>query len=182
MSLHGRFAEIGKRDIWSPQRMAQERPDIRYQLVAIDFLPPQVLQHSMAELSRMLAAGKVQPLQNLAYDFSSIQTAFRQFSQAQHVGKIISRVAAPTETGKGHVGSWVISGGLGALGALTADWLISQRQRHVILLGRSGRSVVIHACPRRLPQSVPTTASASPLVLAGCPLGPALNPLILLRL
>ena len=31
--------EISKRDIWSPQRIAQERPDVDYQLVAIDFLP-----------------------------------------------------------------------------------------------------------------------------------------------
>lgn len=42
LSRGGRFAEIGKRDIWSLQRMAQERPDVRYQLVAIDFLPVQV--------------------------------------------------------------------------------------------------------------------------------------------
>ena len=35
-------AEISKRDIWSPQRVAQERPDVQYRLVAIDFLPPAV--------------------------------------------------------------------------------------------------------------------------------------------
>ena len=32
------MAEISKRDIWSPQRIAQERPDVQYRLVAIDFL------------------------------------------------------------------------------------------------------------------------------------------------
>lgn len=42
LSLNGRMAEISKRDIWSPQRVAQERPDIVYKLIAIDFLPPQV--------------------------------------------------------------------------------------------------------------------------------------------
>ena len=36
------MAEISKRDIWSPQRVAQERPDVEYRLVAIDFLPAQV--------------------------------------------------------------------------------------------------------------------------------------------
>lgn len=35
----GALAEIGKRDVWSPARVAQERPDIAYRLVAIDFLP-----------------------------------------------------------------------------------------------------------------------------------------------
>lgn len=38
----GRMAEISKRDVWSPQRVAQERPDVAYTLVAIDFLPPAV--------------------------------------------------------------------------------------------------------------------------------------------
>ena len=41
----GRLAEISKRDIWSPARVAQERPDLRYQLVAIDFLPVEVTPH-----------------------------------------------------------------------------------------------------------------------------------------
>lgn len=34
--------EISKRDIWSPARVAQERPDVNYKLVAIDFLPRKV--------------------------------------------------------------------------------------------------------------------------------------------
>jgi hypothetical protein len=42
LSQGGHFIEIGKRDIWSVQRIAQERPDVQYQLVAIDFLPTQV--------------------------------------------------------------------------------------------------------------------------------------------
>ena len=42
LGLGGRMAEISKRDIWSPQRVAQERPDVEYRLVAIDFLPAQV--------------------------------------------------------------------------------------------------------------------------------------------
>ncbi len=42
LNLNGKFVEIGKRDIWSAQRVAVERPDVRYSLVAIDFLPVQV--------------------------------------------------------------------------------------------------------------------------------------------
>ena len=43
LALNGRMAEISKRDIWSPERIAQERPDVAYKLIAIDFLSPQVL-------------------------------------------------------------------------------------------------------------------------------------------
>lgn len=42
LALNGRMTEISKRDIWSHQRVAQERPDVAYNLVAIDFLSPQV--------------------------------------------------------------------------------------------------------------------------------------------
>ena len=48
MAPGGKLAEISKRDIWSPQRVAQERPDVLCQLVAIDFLPTQVRLHTPA--------------------------------------------------------------------------------------------------------------------------------------
>lgn len=53
----GRFVEVGKRDIWSPQRAAQERPDVAYRLVAIDFWTPAVVGASMQRLAAMLAKG-----------------------------------------------------------------------------------------------------------------------------
>ena len=36
-------------------------------------------------------------------------------------------------------GRWVVTGGLGSLGMLTAGWLAGQGHRHITLLGRSGR-------------------------------------------
>ncbi len=33
---NGRFAEIAKRDIWTPEQMAEARPDIAYEIVALD--------------------------------------------------------------------------------------------------------------------------------------------------
>ena len=69
--------------------------------------------------------------------------AFRQFTHAQHVGKIVISIPPPApephQAPAGASGSWVISGGLGALGALAASWLVGQGQRHLLLLGRSGR-------------------------------------------
>ena len=32
----GRFAEIAKRDIWTPEQMAAARPDIDYEIIALD--------------------------------------------------------------------------------------------------------------------------------------------------
>lgn len=54
----GTFVEVGKRDIWSPQRAAQERPDAVYRLVAIDFWRPEVVGLNMARLAAMLCKGE----------------------------------------------------------------------------------------------------------------------------
>ena len=35
---NGRFVEIAKRDIWTPEQMAQARPDIQYEVLALDVL------------------------------------------------------------------------------------------------------------------------------------------------
>ena len=112
---------------------------MQYSLVAIDFLPLPVLNASLRQVASMLAAARVAPLQHLTYDFPDVIAAFRQFTHAQHIGKIVVRVPAPAEAAREASGSWVVSGGLGALGALTADWLAGQGQRHLVLLGRSGR-------------------------------------------
>ena len=55
--MQGCFVEVGKRDIWSAQRVAQERPDLAYHLVAIDFWTPEVVGRNMARLAVMLSKG-----------------------------------------------------------------------------------------------------------------------------
>ena len=58
------FVEVGKRDIWSPQRVAQERPDVAYHLIAIDFWTPEVVGTNLERLSGMLARGACSNLGN----------------------------------------------------------------------------------------------------------------------
>lgn len=58
VSVGGHFVEVGKRDIWCPQRVAQERPDLAYHLVAIDFWTPELVGQHMRRLAVMLHAGK----------------------------------------------------------------------------------------------------------------------------
>lgn len=78
-----KFAEIGKRDIWSPQRVAQERPDVSYQVVAIDFLPLSVLRSSFQRLADMLASEAITPVNALIYPFDSVVSAMRKLSQVR---------------------------------------------------------------------------------------------------
>ena len=58
ISMGGCFVEVAKRDIWSPQRVAQERPDLVYRLVAIDFWTPEVVGQHMSRLAVLLFKGK----------------------------------------------------------------------------------------------------------------------------
>lgn len=96
----------------------------------------------------MLVQRQVRPLPALVYDFSEIGTALRQFSAAKHVGKVVVRgpvsgAAAAgqprAETAEESSAAWVVTGGLGALGSLAAEWLVGQGVRNIYLLGRSGR-------------------------------------------
>jgi len=138
----GNFAEIGKRDIWSHARIAQERPDISYRIVAIDFLLAKSLGAKMQRLGALLAAGTVAPPQTNSFRLGDAASAFRKYSQAQHIGKLVLE-APPTRCnppGNSESGSVVISGGLGSLGLLTASWLAGRKEQHLVLLGRSGRA------------------------------------------
>ena len=58
IQMQGCFVEVGKRDIWSQQRVAQERPDLAYRLVAIDFWTPEVVGRNMMRLAAMLSKGE----------------------------------------------------------------------------------------------------------------------------
>lgn len=133
-----RFVEIGKRDIWSATRFAQERPDVQTTTVAIDFFPPRVLNRLMTRLAGLLAVGKVTPPQTDVYRLGAVADAFRKYSQVQHIGKLVLTATAPSGVPR-EAATTVITGGLGDLGLLTLGWLIGQGERYFKLLSRSGR-------------------------------------------
>ena len=144
LQIGGQFVEIGKRDIWSAARVAQDRPDVSYHFVAVDFLPQNVIQHSLQGISGGLSQGSLQPLPQVLHRVHDAQAAFRQMSQARHVGKIIIQTqqaqhAQRTSSTAAMPGLTVITGGLGTLGSTVANWMSSQQQGSLCLVGRSGR-------------------------------------------
>eukprot|EP00883_Tetradesmus_obliquus_P011533 jgi/Sobl393_1/4315/SZX67650.1 len=142
----GRFVEIGKRDIWTPNTFVKERPDVDMQLVAVDFLPPHILQQQLMRVATMMAAGQLQPLTQAAYSMTSVVAAMRLLAQASHVGKVV--VSAPpagifaggSAAGAHSRASVAITGGSGGLGLLMAQWLAaSGAVREIHLFSRQGR-------------------------------------------
>lgn len=64
------------------------------------------------------------PLPALGYPMGSAAEALRQLAAAQHIGKVV--VEAPAAAPCKLPGRWLVLGGLGALGLLSARWLASQ--------------------------------------------------------
>lgn len=80
-----RLVELAKRDIWSPQRAAQERPDVAYSLLAVDFLPDAVLRRSLRAVAARLASGLCNPLCSVGHALGRAAAGFRLMMQARRI-------------------------------------------------------------------------------------------------
>ncbi|MBO0880673.1 MAG: SDR family NAD(P)-dependent oxidoreductase, partial [Mycobacterium sp.] len=134
---NGRFAEIAKRDIWTPEQMAEARPDINYEIVALDgtiMRDPDRIQGLLVEVSGGLASGEWTPLPAEIYPLTEAKTAFRRMQQARHVGKIVLQMPSPLQPRSDR--SYLITGGLGAIGLHTASYLAQLGAGEIVLTSR----------------------------------------------
>ncbi|WP_264991112.1 SDR family NAD(P)-dependent oxidoreductase, partial [Mycobacterium kiyosense] len=134
---NGRFAEIAKRDIWSPEQMAAERPDIGYEIVALDgtiMSDPAHIQRLLVEVSDGLARGEWSPLPVEIYPLTEAKTAFRRMQQARHIGKIVLQMPKPLQLHGDR--TYLITGGLGALGLHTAAHFAQLGAGDIVLTSR----------------------------------------------
>ena len=133
----GRFAEIAKRDIWTPEQMAAVRPDIDYGVVALDMTTltdPGHIQRLMAEVSEGLSRGEWKPVAAEVYPLTEARAAFRRMQQARHIGKIVVQMPKPLAPRGDR--SYLVTGGLGALGLHTAAYLAQLGAGDIVLASR----------------------------------------------
>jgi len=133
----GRFAEIAKRDIWTPEQMAAVRPDIDYEIIALDATiehEPERVGKLLAELADSMADGELAPLPVEVYPLTEAKTAFRRMQQARHIGKIVLQMPKPLQPRGDR--SYLITGGLGALGLHTAAHLAQLGAGDIVLTSR----------------------------------------------
>ncbi len=140
----GRFVEISKRDIWSPARLAQDRPDLHYSLLAVDFLPPSAVHSALTRAAQAVSSGSFCPLPQVTHGLQNVQAALRQMTQARHVGKVVVTCASSQQPVSQAHGRWVVTGGLGSLGALVSSWLSQHGAEDLMLTGRTGKLLADH--------------------------------------
>ena len=152
----GCFLEIGKRDIWSKEQMAQVQPEAAYHVYDLGEVmrdSPALIQTLLRDLAQSIDRGELKPLPQRVFALNAAAEAFRFMERAKHIGKIV--VAQPLDRSSHPIairadGTYLITGGLGGLGLHTARWLVDQGARHVILVGRHEPSEAAQAAIHEL--------------------------------
>lgn len=137
----GRFIELGKFGIRSMEKVRELRPDCHYypfDLLDIATAKPEVIKNLFGELMPLFEQRQLKALPYAEFPIQDAVGAFRFMSQAKHIGKIV--VTHPAQQHRGELvrrdGSYLIVGGLGALGLEVANWLIDRGAEHLVLTSR----------------------------------------------
>ncbi|HEX5471404.1 MAG TPA: SDR family NAD(P)-dependent oxidoreductase, partial [Lacipirellulaceae bacterium] len=159
LRAYGRFLEIGKTDIFQ-NRMIGLLPfqdNLSYFAIDLDRMlrqRPDYIRDLFAEVMRHFAAGHYLPLEVTRFEAADTVDAFRYMSQRKNIGKVVVSFAGresnvegrgpeePTDarTKVRRDGTYLITGGTGALGLRVANWLAEQGAGAIALLSRRGSS------------------------------------------
>jgi acyl transferase domain-containing protein/surfactin synthase thioesterase subunit/D-arabinose 1-dehydrogenase-like Zn-dependent alcohol dehydrogenase/acyl carrier protein len=148
----GRFIELGKTDIYSDRALGLSpfKKSLSYSAVDMASLGerrPERFGALLAETMALVGSGVLPPLPVTTVPISAAVDAFRTMAQAQHIGKLVLtmadpddaiRVTAPAKVTVRSDSSYLVTGGLGGLGLVVAEWLGKLGAGHLILMGRAG--------------------------------------------
>ncbi len=145
----GRFIELGKVGVWSAEQMHAQRPDVAYHNFDLSEFEPSVLlqlnREILEEVSSEIDAGRLAPVGCTDYSLDEVEEAFSVLSRGANVGKLVlrwqddvdpSRAAPSTAFAIDAEALYVITGGFGALGELTARTWAQRGARHLVLVSR----------------------------------------------
>ncbi|WP_310739043.1 SDR family NAD(P)-dependent oxidoreductase [Streptomyces murinus] len=148
---HGRFVEIGKKDIYDNYQLGL-RPfgnNLSYSAVDIDRMlreVPDRCREAMTTVLRHVDAGALPPLPHTDFGAAEVASAFRFMAGAKQIGKVVVGFDAedevlvyPGATGDVAIdpeGTYLITGGYTGFGLRTAGWLAAKGARTIVLVGR----------------------------------------------
>ncbi|MBE1533916.1 type I polyketide synthase [Actinomadura algeriensis] len=157
----GRFVELGKRDIEENTRLglAPFAKGLSFCSLDVEALlldRPEEVGGVLRTLLERLAAGELEPLPARTFPVAEAADAFRHLARARHIGKVLVSVApaegedAPAADGDAPAsvrsdGSYLVTGGLGALGFGAARVLAERGAGHLVLVGRGAPGEAVAA-------------------------------------
>ena len=144
----GRFVELGKIETLGSESVARRRPDVSYYEFDLgDVLrdDPLLQGRLFAELSRRLERSELEPLAITRFELADAASAFLFLAQGKNVGKVALSLPESLDHRRLSAtirpeSAYLISGGLGGLGLLTAEWLVDRGARTLALLSRRSPS------------------------------------------
>ncbi|KAF1829172.1 reducing type I polyketide synthase [Decorospora gaudefroyi] len=152
VAQHGRFVEIGKRDIHSNKALEMRPFRKAVGFTAVDLVQlcdtrGHIVQRVLVAVMNLMktrAIGNISPV--VKYPISDIARAFRTMQAGKHMGKIVVvpnandmvKTLPRTEVARlPSNASYLIIGGLGGIGRAYARWMVEHGGKHLILLSRS---------------------------------------------
>jgi NAD(P)-dependent dehydrogenase (short-subunit alcohol dehydrogenase family)/acyl carrier protein len=147
----GRFLELGKRDFIEGSRLGLRpfQDNLSFTGIDLDQLmlrEPQLLRGLMRRLVKLFDKKAYHPLPHRVFRASRVAEAFRNMQQSRHIGKIVVsmedrwirvRGADSEAIPLSPDGAYLITGGHGGLGLATAERLVRDGARHLVLVGRN---------------------------------------------
>ena len=150
LNSQGRFVEIGKQGIWTKEDVNRVKPSIDYSVVDLWQITrdePQLIQQMLSNLLSQFTTGKLKPLPYKIFDRDKLTDAFRYMQQGKHQGKIVIASATSNHNcdrnnsfTSGSItpdSTYLIAGGMGAIGLQVAQWLITKGVKNLVLVGRN---------------------------------------------
>ena len=139
LSKGGRFVELSKRGVWSREAMLDARPDVHYWILGVDRLiaeDPFRVGRSLRGVMARMATGELKPLAFSSWSLAEAGAAMEFMRSARHLGKIVLAVPRVADGRMREDGTYLITGGLGGIGRLVAEWLADRGARSIVLNGR----------------------------------------------
>lgn len=153
LAPYGRFIELGKRDIYEDRRVGLKafRQNISYfavDLAALIEEKPHFAAAMFATVMQAIETGRWTALPVRPFPATDPAQAFQFIAQGRHIGKLalqfenIEEVRAlPLRSSSEdalfhHDATYILTGGMGGIGAAVAEWMAENGAGHLVLVSR----------------------------------------------
>src|SRR5262249_11546220 len=101
---------------------------------------PRLVASLLSDLAEQFRQKKLDPIVHRIFPIEDAPSAFRFMAQAKHVGKVVLSHPRQDSSSEGGMvrgdGVSIITGGLGSLGLLLAEWMVNKGARNIVLASR----------------------------------------------